>query len=136
MTTLKEYFSKGPEVCGVSTEIAEEYARHLGALFIIEKNNHESQMARKSDESVTERMELAYEGWSRFVTNPDVFDFFADLGNFAAASYGFNKYAIGDKEELAEIKAYLQSQAELFPEVTDMMTVEEASMVGIMTSWD
>ncbi len=133
MTTLKEYFSKGPEVCGVSAPIAGSYYRHLGELFDIEKADMESQMARKNFLSVADRMSLAYDGWHRFVTKPDAFAFFQVLGNFAAASYGFNKYGIGDKEELQKIKDDLETQAEYFPEVTAMMTVEEAS---VLTSWN
>lgn len=136
MTTVRAYFIAGPAVCGVPKDLVEAYEPHLGKLFDIESKNHDSSLARKIGQSVEDRMGLAYDGWVRYVTDPDAFDFFQSLGNFAATSYGFNKYAIGDAEELAETKAELQVVADDFPEITALMTVDEASMMGINTSWN
>lgn len=138
MGKIRDFYTGLPLVTGVESTLATIYALHLGELFDYEVQYPKSILARRSAQTVAERMRMAYLGWAEFAQDKPSLEYGMRLGNYTAAMYGLNKKDEGDAQELAVEKAELQVLEPGFPKISALITVADASTVGAagtLSSW-
>ncbi len=133
MNQIRNYYVKLPLACDVDEELAAEFERHLGELYDIDGRRLVGPLARKFGELVTERMHLAFAGWPKYAEWKS-YEYGKRLGNYIAAMYGLNAKGEGDAQELAIEKAELQGFELAFPRIKALMTVADASTVGLLVN--
>jgi len=139
MNPIRNYYVKLPLACGVDEELAAEFERHLGALYDIDARI--GAFDRKPGQSVENRMRLAWIGWEDLVVLAYLKSLIYGkrLGIFMAASYAYNKKKEGDAFELDTEASELRILEPNFPKISALMTVSDASTVGLagpLSSWN
>jgi len=144
MNPIRNYYVKLPLACGVDEELASEFERHLGELYDIDGRRKDGPLARKPGQTVAERMDLAFAGWMDKAEDYEGIEYGYRLGIYIPKMYGLNKKGEGDAHELAVEKAELMVLQPKFPKISALMTVADASTVGLLvngvagplTSWN
>lgn len=143
MNLIRNYYVKLPEACEVTKELATEFERHLGELYDIDARSEDGPLSRRKNQPVAERMDLAFAGWLDYASYKSS-EYGYRLGIYIAAMYGLNAKGKGDAQELAVEKAELLVLEPAFPRISALMTVADASTVGLLvngvdgplTSWN
>lgn len=130
---IRDFFTGLPAACGVPREIADGYAKKLGEKFDLEKRDPKSMYARQPGQTVEERMAPAFEEWVQFATDKGAAEYARDLAVYVAKRDLYNRKGEGNLMELEEDAAYLTADEPMYPEISALLTVAEAS---ILTSWD
>ena len=132
MSKLRDFFVQIPAVCG--TPNAARWGWINGQQFDDEVASKESVFADQ-EESVEGRLETAF-GWAgRNPRTKPMEDYARGLGTLAALYYAINAK---DREELAEqamaLEGELMQEQALYPTISALLTVEEATTAGLVDS--
>jgi len=129
---MRNFFVKLPSVCGLPDDLADIEGDRNGRIFDWELTHPHGLFARGNFESYEQRIAFAWSGWESLAQNQDALQYAKDLAVYACKCYSAN--AKGETiEGLDEDRAMLESDAIDFPEVTALLSVEQAS---VLTSWN
>lgn len=130
MSNLRSFFVGLPLACGVEPKLAKVYGDHLGNLFDYEVTNPDGQFSRGRHDSTAKRLSYAFHGWSDFA-DPHKLHYGLMLAVFAAKAHDRNAKGIA-VDGFDESKAVLSAQESNYPEISALLTVQEAS---VLTTW-
>jgi hypothetical protein len=127
MSKIRDFFIKVPAICGADN--AETWGMMNQLAFDHEVATPGSVFGRKPDVSVRERLLPAFGFMIAKGVNKDVARYAQDLAILAALSYGVSK-GVDDFGEVKALSDALSGQEPNFPQVSELLTVSEASTLG------
>ena len=130
MSQIRSFFVGLPLACGVEPKLAKIYGEHHGALFDYEVTNPKGEFASEKFEDSTKRLRYAFHGWTDFA-DPAKLHYGLMLAVYATNSHSHNAKGI-KVDGLEHSRSVLSSQEADYPEVSALLTVEQAS---VLTYW-